>query len=497
MKQHSQTFQSSMQERAKALFYPIVLIFLLVSAPLRTFADEQTQGGATKRGYSETNAITSVKTRQLNQSLGRGINFGNALDAPVEGEWGVVIEDDWFELVADAGFDSIRLPVRWSAHANQNAPYTIAEKFFQRVDHIIRMAKKENLPIIINMHHYDELMHNPVEHAPRFVAMWRQIAARYADQSDIVLFELLNEPSEQFSHHPDLWNDLIATTLQSIRQTNPERTVMVGPVGYNGINWLKDLELPEDANLVVSVHFYAPMSFTHQGATWSKPVKPTGVTWHARQKTLSKDVEDWSWNTQVRSTLNAITINLEQKHSGFSLVFQKHVKPASLRMRSRGKVDLNLGCSATSPLKWINRLAYSSEEWVNHEISLEACPPDTQRIALMNQQSNAALLELSDLDICNDNGCRPLIVPAVDVMRETLLRAQAWGVKNSRPMHLGEFGAFDEADLLSRTHWTSEVQRIARDAGMTTAYWALGTRFGIYDANKKVWNTPLLDALLP
>src|SRR5438105_922584 len=47
--------------------------------------------------------------------LGRGINFGDALDAPNEGEWGWVLQESYFDVAQQAGFRTIRLPVRWSA----------------------------------------------------------------------------------------------------------------------------------------------------------------------------------------------------------------------------------------------------------------------------------------------------------------------------------------------------------------------------------------------
>ncbi len=69
-----------------------------------------------------------------NRLLGRGMNLGNALEAPNEGEWGLTLKEDYFEAIRRAGFDSVRIPIRWSAHAGAYAPYTIDERFFSRVD---------------------------------------------------------------------------------------------------------------------------------------------------------------------------------------------------------------------------------------------------------------------------------------------------------------------------------------------------------------------------
>ena len=53
---------------------------------------------------------------EQNRRLGRGVNFGNALEAPVEGEWGMVIEEGYFDLVKQAGLNSLRIPTRWTSH---------------------------------------------------------------------------------------------------------------------------------------------------------------------------------------------------------------------------------------------------------------------------------------------------------------------------------------------------------------------------------------------
>jgi endoglucanase len=62
------------------------------------------------------------------------MNFGNTLEAPNEGDWGVTLSDDYFDRVRDAGFETVRVPIRWSAHAGATAPFTIDAALFARVD---------------------------------------------------------------------------------------------------------------------------------------------------------------------------------------------------------------------------------------------------------------------------------------------------------------------------------------------------------------------------
>ena len=208
--------------------------------------------------------------KQLKPVFGRGVNLGNALEAPKEGDWGVVLKESYFEKIAAAGFDSVRIPVRWSTHADKSPPYRIEQKFFDRVDWAIDQALKRHLIPVVNMHHYEEIFKDPDRHGERFLAMWRQIAEHYKDYPPQLAFELLNEPQDKLTS--EKWNRLLSRTIGVIRPSNPQRQIVIGPVGWNGIGDLPTLELPEDdRHLVVTVHYYSPFQFTHQGAEWAGP----------------------------------------------------------------------------------------------------------------------------------------------------------------------------------------------------------------------------------
>ncbi|OWK36038.1 glycoside hydrolase family 5 protein [Fimbriiglobus ruber] len=202
-----------------------------------------------------------------NKRLGRGVNFGNALEAPKEGEWGVKLKAEYFKAIKAAGFDSVRLPIKWSAHAGATVPYTIDPTFAARIDWAIDQATANDLNIVVNLHHYSELDSDPDGHAARAVALWEQIAARYKDRPANVYFELDNEPHEKLTEAK--WNAILPKLLAAVRATNPTRPVIVGPGQWNGIWALEKLTLPKDDHLIVTVHFYDPFEFTHQGAPWA------------------------------------------------------------------------------------------------------------------------------------------------------------------------------------------------------------------------------------
>lgn len=200
----------------------------------------------------------------------RGINLGNALDAPEEGDWGVTLQEAHFEMVKDAGLDHVRLPVRFSAHAEAEAPYTIDEAFFERVDWAVEQATSRGLSIIVDVHHYQEMMEEPEAHTPRFLGLWSQIAERYKDQPASVAFELLNEPHSELT--ADLLNDVTAQAIALVRETNPTRLIIADCYFWANADHLSSLVLPaEDPNLAATFHMYQPILFTHQGAEWNGP----------------------------------------------------------------------------------------------------------------------------------------------------------------------------------------------------------------------------------
>ncbi|MFC1719823.1 cellulase family glycosylhydrolase [Pseudomonadota bacterium] len=305
---------------------------------------------------------------EINRRIGSGINLGNALEAPVEGEWGVTLEEEHFQLISNRGFDSVRIPIRWSEHAEAEAPYTIDRLFMDRVTWAVDNSLERGLVTIINFHHYVEIFKDPDRHEERFLGMWSQVAEHFKDYPGELVFEILNEPHDALN--PERWNFLLAKSLSAIRASNPGRAIMIGPGDFNNIMELKNLRLPaNDHGLIVSVHYYLPLEFTNQGASWQEGSDSwLGTTW------------------------------------------------------------------PTGP----------------------------------EQQSN---------------------------LRADFQTAADWARENNRPMNLGEFGAYEKANLNARVNWTSSVTRSARECGFSLNYWEFAAGFGIYDSTSKNWNEPLLSAL--
>jgi endoglucanase len=231
-------------------------------------------------------SCTSVtpETCAIARSLGRGINMGNMLEAPREGDWGVKLQPDYADKVAGI-FTTVRIPVRWSNHASPGADATIDEAFAKRVDAAVDMFLAKGMYVILDLHHYSQIYGDPqlpnefrVDPSvvdQRLVNMWKQIAARYRNRPPKLMFELLNEPHGRLNG--PAWNRLAAQTLAAVRATNPTRTVFIGPGEWNSITELPKLRLPPDRNIIVMVHNYDPFAFTHQGVDFM-PQYPVGPT---------------------------------------------------------------------------------------------------------------------------------------------------------------------------------------------------------------------------
>lgn len=224
----------------------------------------------------------------VNRRLGRAVNMGNTLEAPKEGEWGVTLKVDHFRRIAAAGFDSVRIPVRWDTHADANAPYTIDPTFMKRVVWAVGQARRNKLAAVVNFHHHESLYKDPNSEASRYLALWRQVAERFRDHGPEVVFELLNEPHGKLDAAK--WNPLLRRALTVVRRSNPRRAVIVGPAGWNSPSRLDELDLPaKDRMLIVTFHYYSPFRFTHQGAEWvgKRADKWLGTKWTATRQERS------------------------------------------------------------------------------------------------------------------------------------------------------------------------------------------------------------------
>ena len=218
--------------------------------------------------------------------LGRGVNLGNALEANRGAVGSMQLKAQYFQLIAEAGFDTIRVPIRWTSYASDQPPYTVEEAFFQKVDWVIQSGLQQGLNVVIDMHHYDELFAGVAgNHRGRFIAIWSQIATRYRNLPDSLFYEPLNEPHGVLL--PDAWNALVRDTVAAIRRVDGVHTLVISGTEWGNMQGLTFLQIPEgEENVICTFHYYEPFAFTHQGAGWvGEQYWTIGVEWPGPPKT--------------------------------------------------------------------------------------------------------------------------------------------------------------------------------------------------------------------
>ncbi len=441
------------------------------------------------------NKSASEDIYYMNARLSPAINIGNALEAPFEGAWGISLEEAYFRLIKNAGFQTIRLPVSWGHHTSKSAPYTIEQDFLGRVDWAVEQALKHDLNIIINVHHDDRLNRQPLRERARFLATWTQLAKHYQYAPKNVYFELLNEPHDAFNEQPELWNSLLAEAILLIRQTNPERPVIVGPVGWNAISRLADLRLPDDANLIVTVHFYEPFDFTHQGADWVSPIPATGRGWTGDAMQLAWD--NWSWDTDLQWLKDeqhgtVLGVHYRQGWAGLYLHRDNHLEDVRrLSFATDQQVALEIDCGQTViPI-------VTQDAWQTTIVDIRSCG-SLGDLKIKNRSPEALNpFLLKDLRLHTGSEAHNLFRTEKDVITEALEYAHSWGQANGHPIFIGEFGAYGEADMDSRLRWTTFVREEFERLDFSWAYWEFAAGFGVYNPVTGTWREDLLKTLIP
>ena len=230
--------------------------------------------------FAETEIENSAQQSISVPPISRCMNLGSALEAPNEGEWGYKVRRADLVRLKDAGFDTIRLPVRWSVHADLQRPYTIDPELLARVDEIVGWAGELELKIIVNVHHYELINEDPDTHEPRLEAMWEQLSAHYLDAPDNLIFETINEPHTKMSTaRTDALNRRL---LAQLRENHPDRWIILGTAFWGNLDALEESQPDYDPKVMLTYHDYSPFEFTHQGAGWTDQIK-TGVRWGTRK----------------------------------------------------------------------------------------------------------------------------------------------------------------------------------------------------------------------
>ena len=222
------------------------------------------------------------------KNMGAGINVGNSLDShglwkyhpeasDLENEtfWGnPVITEELFVMIKEAGFSAVRIPVTWQDHMDEKG--NVSEAWMERVQEVVDMALAQDLYVILNTHHEEWMDLQPDKEdaiGDRFQVVWEQIAARFADYDEKLLFEGMNEPrlrdseyewtggTEELRGMVNRLNQRFVDTVRSTGGNNKERYLLICPYATNHVEEaMEDLEVP-NGNIIVSIHMYSPYTF--------------------------------------------------------------------------------------------------------------------------------------------------------------------------------------------------------------------------------------------
>lgn len=242
-------------------------------------------------------SFRDIPSVELVKDLKIGWNLGNTLDATGGGtsvksetSWGnPITNEDIIKKVKEAGFNVIRIPVSWEHHLGPEPEYLIQTEWLDRVNEVVDYAIDNDLYVILNMHH--EEWHFPsydnLDKARKILTLvWTQIAQRFEDYNEYLIFEGMNEPRMKGTNLEwvggneearDVINQLNKSFVDTIRKAggnNQNRHLMIPTYAASSDpNTWKDFIIPKDDKVIISIHAYTPYNFAlnKQGTTnWSK-----------------------------------------------------------------------------------------------------------------------------------------------------------------------------------------------------------------------------------
>jgi endoglucanase len=264
-------------------------------------------GSAKSSSSSDDGTIrTELTSAEVAQLMGNGINLGNTMEAYGHSSLGTDAEVTDYETcwgqpvttqesisgMKAAGFDTIRIPVAWTNMMNfEEGDYTIAKAYLDRVEEIVNYARNEDMYVIIN-DHWDGGwwgMFGSASEETRdaamelYTSMWTQIAERFKDYSDYVIFESANEELGYRLNDTDIAedsgtlsdeecyevaNEINQAFVDTVRATggnNEQRFLLIAGFGTDIANTVKQaFVMPEDSaenKLLISVHYYDPSGY--------------------------------------------------------------------------------------------------------------------------------------------------------------------------------------------------------------------------------------------
>ena len=278
------------------------------------------------------------------QDMGRGINMGNTLSAPVEGNWAPSVHEQYFIDVAEAGFNNVRIPVdffgsrtdgqtvQWSSAANTASQYdggiddfTVSSLYLDRVEDVINWSLNQGLYTVLDFHgaelksEFLQTFNNSNSNYThpssskraadlmKFKSIWTQIAYRFIDHPMELIFEVVNEPYFEVNDvDMNFINMMIIEAIRATGGNNSTRQIIItggSSTSYQAPTSISNEVLSYDPNLIASFHYYMPFNFTassqeqYNDFNWGTNADKSTVDSHFNT------VKNWSETNNIPVTL--------------------------------------------------------------------------------------------------------------------------------------------------------------------------------------------------
>ena len=306
------------------------------------------------------NTYAQITPQEIVKKMGRGINLGNTLSAPYEGNWAPKVKESYFEDISMAGFKTVRIPIRFDKHTtpfsavdftdtNGNyigsiADYNVDSLFLDRIEEVISWALEKGLFAIIDIHgdkwFWESYKPNSEFYKTgadrkaaedRFKAIWRDISYRFKGYSDKLLFEIMNEP--YFAMNAEQVHNTNIAILQIIRKDNPARIVIVTGGGKN--SWetpgtIKKELLKSDSFLIATFHYYKPNHFTKSSRQGFDDYEWGSQSDKSEVDTHFESVAHWSKENNIPMLLGEFGADNEGGYNYYKKEYGKYGGPTKI-----------------------------------------------------------------------------------------------------------------------------------------------------------------------
>lgn len=244
--------------------------------------------------------MRGLNAKELIAEMKTGWNLGNSLDSigTDETAWGnPVTTKEMIDAVSVQGVDVLRVPVTWSAHIGEAPDYTVEAEWLDRVAEVVDYGIANGMYVIMDTHHEPDSWLYPQSESmdevlPKFTALWKQIAERFAEYGDHLVFEGINEA--RVKGIPEEWtggtedgracinrlNHAFVDTVRATGGNNAQRLLLISTYAHQvTMAAFKDFDTDYDEYTGVALHAYTPYSFTyHSGESWEL------YTWDGSEK---------------------------------------------------------------------------------------------------------------------------------------------------------------------------------------------------------------------